>query len=48
MLNLRSPDEAGYLSDEQQSEAAGLQYACVPLKASEVDPALTEEAIQEI
>ena len=28
VLNLRSPDEPGFLSDEQQqAQAAGLQYA---------------------
>ncbi|MDZ7964683.1 MAG: sulfur transferase domain-containing protein [Nostoc sp. DedSLP03] len=49
VLNLRSPDEAGFLSDEQQqAEAAGLQYANVPLKPSEANQEQTELAIQEI
>lgn len=49
VLNLRSPDEAGYLSDEQQqAEAAGLEYASVPLKASEPNEELVEEALREI
>ncbi|QSJ18728.1 phosphatase [Nostoc sp. UHCC 0702] len=49
VLNLRSPNEAGFLSDEQQqAEAVGLQYANVPLKASESNQELTELAIQEI
>ncbi|MEH1939157.1 MAG: sulfur transferase domain-containing protein [Nostoc sp.] len=49
VLNLRSPDEAGFLSDEQQqAEAAGLQYANVPLKPSEPNQELTKLAIQEI
>ncbi|MEH1769663.1 protein tyrosine phosphatase family protein [Nostoc sp.] len=49
VLNLRSPDEAGFLSDEQQqAEAAGLQYANVPLKPSEPNQEQTELAIQEI
>ena len=49
VLNLRSPNEAGFLSDEQQqAEAVGLQYANVPLKASEPNQELTELAIQEI
>ncbi|MCW5316753.1 phosphatase [Nostoc sp. KVJ3] len=49
VLNLRSPDEAGFLSDEQQqAQAAGLQYANVPLKPSEPNQELTELAIQEI
>ncbi|MEH2047707.1 beta-lactamase hydrolase domain-containing protein [Nostoc sp.] len=49
VLNLRSPDEAGFLSDEQQqAQAAGLQYANVPLKPSEPNQEQTELAIQEI
>ena len=40
VLNLRSPQEAGGLPDEQQhAEAAGLEYANVPLS-----PAIAEEA----
>ncbi|MEH2396127.1 beta-lactamase hydrolase domain-containing protein [Nostoc sp.] len=35
VLNLPSPNEAGFLNDEQQqAQAAGLQYANVPLKPS--------------
>ena len=49
VLNLRFPDEAGFLSDEQQqAQAAGLQYANVPLKPSEANQEQTELAIQEI
>ncbi|ACC80518.1 beta-lactamase hydrolase domain-containing protein [Nostoc punctiforme] len=49
VLNLRSPDEPGFLSDEQQqAQAAGLQYANIPLKPSEANQELTEAAIQEI
>jgi uncharacterized protein (TIGR01244 family) len=49
VLNLRSPDEPGFLSDEQQqAQAAGLQYANIPLKPSEENQELTEAAIQEI
>ncbi|MEH2176525.1 beta-lactamase hydrolase domain-containing protein [Nostoc sp.] len=49
VLNLRSPNEAGFLSDEQQqAQAAGLQYANVPLKPSEANQEQTELAIQEI
>ncbi|QHG15495.1 sulfur transferase domain-containing protein [Nostoc sp. ATCC 53789] len=49
VLNLRSPDEPGFLSDEQQqAQAAGLQYANIPLKPSEVNQELTDAAIQEI
>jgi uncharacterized protein (TIGR01244 family) len=49
VLNLRSPDEAGFLSDEQQqAQAAGLEYANVPLKPTEANQQLTEQVIQEI
>lgn len=49
VLNLRSPNEAGFLNDEQQqAQAVGLQYANVPLKPSEPNQQLTELAIQEI
>ncbi|MEH1813216.1 MAG: sulfur transferase domain-containing protein [Nostoc sp.] len=49
VLNLRSPDEAGFLSDQQQqAQAAGLQYANIPLKPSEANQEQTELAIQEI
>ncbi|MEH2222087.1 beta-lactamase hydrolase domain-containing protein [Nostoc sp.] len=49
VLNLRFPDEAGFLSDEQQqAQAAGLQYANIPLKPSEANQEQTELAIQEI
>ncbi len=49
VLNLRSPDEVGFLSDEQQqAQAAGLQYANIPLKPSEANQEQTELAIQEI
>ncbi|MBN3924162.1 sulfur transferase domain-containing protein [Nostoc sp. NMS4] len=49
VLNLRSPDEAGFLSDEQQqAQAAGLEYANVPLKPTEPNQEQTELAIQEI
>lgn len=49
VLNLRSPNEPGFLSDEQQqAEAVGLQYACVPLEVSEPNQELVEEAIRKI
>lgn len=49
VINLRSPNEAGFVSDEQQqAQAVGLQYANVPLKPSEPNQELTELAIQEI
>ncbi|MBD6620660.1 phosphatase [Komarekiella sp. 'clone 1'] len=49
VINLRSPDEQGFLSDEQQqAEAAGLQYANVPLKPTEPNQELTKAALEEI
>lgn len=49
VLNLRSPDEGGFLSDEKQhSEAAGLQYANIPLRPSEPNQELVAEAVREI
>jgi uncharacterized protein (TIGR01244 family) len=49
VLNLRSPNESGFLSDEEQrANAAGLKYANVPLKPSEPNQELTAAAIQEL
>ncbi|MCC5634665.1 tyrosine-protein phosphatase [Nostoc sp. CHAB 5844] len=49
VLNLRSPDEAGFLNDEQQqAQKAGLEYANVPLKPSQANQELTELAIEKI
>jgi uncharacterized protein (TIGR01244 family) len=49
VLNLRFPDEAGFLTDEQQQvEAAGLEYANIPVKPSEANSELTQKAVQEI
>ncbi|MFH7029474.1 MAG: beta-lactamase hydrolase domain-containing protein [Heteroscytonema crispum UTEX LB 1556] len=49
VLNLRSPDEPGFLVDEQQqAEAAGLEYANIPLRPSEANQELTQAAIQQI
>ncbi|BAY15091.1 hypothetical protein NIES21_09060 [Anabaenopsis circularis NIES-21] len=49
VLNLRSPDEAGFLNDEQQqAEEAGLEYANIPLKPSQANQELTELAIEKI
>lgn len=45
VLNLRSPDELGYLKDEKQiAEALGLYYTNVPLKLE----AINEELITKI
>lgn len=49
VVNLRSPDEQGFLSDEQQkAEASGLQYANIPLKPTEPNQELTKAALEEI
>jgi uncharacterized protein (TIGR01244 family) len=49
VLNLRSADEVGFLSDEQQqAQAAGLKYAHVPLRPTEANQELTQKAIEEI
>lgn len=47
VLNLRSPDEAGVLSDEQQqAEAAGLAYSNVPLSNSNLSNGQVSEALE--
>ncbi|BAZ37061.1 glutathione S-transferase-like protein [Calothrix sp. NIES-4101] len=49
VLNLRSPNEPGFLEDEQQkAQTAGLEYANVPLIPADGNQNLTEEAIQQI
>lgn len=49
VINLRSPDEPGFLSDEeQQAQKAGLEYANIPLKSTEPNQELTKAALQEI
>jgi uncharacterized protein (TIGR01244 family) len=49
VVNLRSPDEADFLSDEQQqAEAAGLNYVNVPLNPKKADDELTAKVLKEI
>jgi uncharacterized protein (TIGR01244 family) len=49
VLNLRSPDEGGFLSDEGQlAEALGLQYVNIPVKPSEMNDELTGKVLQQI
>ena len=49
VVNLRDPNEAGALPDEQQqAEAAGLQYVNIPLKSTEANPELTAKVIAEV
>lgn len=49
IVNLRSPDETGTLTDEQQqAEAAGLQYVNIPVKPTEADANLTAKVVAEV
>ena len=49
VLNLRSPHESGALPDEQQhAEAAGLEYANVPLSSGVSDEAAVAEALSQL
>lgn len=49
VLNLRSPDELGFSTEEQQvAEALGLQYFHVPLKLEALDEALLTRILAEL
>jgi uncharacterized protein (TIGR01244 family) len=49
VLNLRSSEESGALPDEQQlAEAAGLEYANVPLSSSAPNEELVTKALSEL
>ncbi len=49
VLNLRSPQEEGFVSDEQQqAEAAGLKYVNLPVKPDGMSDELTDRVLQEI
>lgn len=49
VLNLRSPDEEGFLADErQQAESMGLHYVNIPVKVSALSEELTTEILQQI
>lgn len=49
VLNLRSPDEQGFVQDEQQQvEAAGLQYVNIPVKPNEMTDELTTQVLEQI
>lgn len=46
VLNLRSPDELGFFSDEQQvAESLGLHYVNLPLKLEVMDEALITQIL---
>lgn len=49
IVNLRSPDETGVLSDEQQqAEALGLKYVNVPLNPKEANEQLVGKVLLEL
>jgi uncharacterized protein (TIGR01244 family) len=49
VLNLRSPDEEGFVNDEpEQAKASGLDYANVPISPKETNPQVIEQVIQEV
>ncbi|MEH2115164.1 protein tyrosine phosphatase family protein [Nostoc sp.] len=49
VLNLRSPDEQGFISDEQQqAQALGLHYINIPVKPNEISDELTTEVLEQI
>ncbi|MGI8503013.1 MAG: beta-lactamase hydrolase domain-containing protein [Hassallia sp.] len=49
VLNLRSPSEEGFISDEQQqAEALGLHYINIPVKPNEISDELTTEVLKQI
>lgn len=49
VLNLRSPNEEGFLSDEQQqAENAGLKYVNIPVKPDGMSDELADQVLQQI
>ncbi len=49
VLNLRAPDEEGFMPDEeQQAEAAGLTYVNIPVKKEEISDEMTSQVLKEI
>ncbi|WP_413163691.1 beta-lactamase hydrolase domain-containing protein [Capilliphycus salinus ALCB114379] len=49
VLNLRSPQEEGFLTDEQQqAENAGLQYVNIPVQPDKMTDQLADQIIQQI
>jgi uncharacterized protein (TIGR01244 family) len=49
VLNLRSPSEEGFLSDEQQqAETGGLKYVNLPVKADGLSDELADQILQKI
>ncbi|MDX2243200.1 MAG: protein tyrosine phosphatase family protein [Leptolyngbyaceae cyanobacterium bins.302] len=49
VLNLRSPNEEGFLPDEQQqAETTGLKYVNIPVKPDGMSDELADQVLQEI
>ena len=49
VLNLRAPDEEGFMLDEgQRAEAVGLRYASIPVKKEKISDELTTSVLEEI
>ena len=49
VLNLRSPQEEGFLADEhEQAEAAGLNYVNVPVSPDNMSEELADKVLQQI
>ncbi|WP_026734599.1 beta-lactamase hydrolase domain-containing protein [Fischerella sp. PCC 9605] len=49
VMNLRSPDEKGFLADEeQQAKALGLHYVNIPVKVDTLTEEQTTEILKEI
>lgn len=49
VLNLRAPEEEGFLADEQeQAETAGLNYVNIPVRKTEISDDLTTRVLSEI
>jgi uncharacterized protein (TIGR01244 family) len=49
VLNLRSPNEEGFLSNEQQqAEKAGLKYVNIPVQPDGMSDELADQVLQEI
>ncbi|MCX7593835.1 MAG: protein tyrosine phosphatase family protein [Fischerella sp.] len=49
VMNLRSPDEKGFLADEeQQAKALGLHYVNIPVKVDTLTAEQTTEILKEI
>ncbi|MEA5594107.1 protein tyrosine phosphatase family protein [Rivularia sp. UHCC 0363] len=49
VLNLRAPDEKGFLKDEQQqAQSVGLEYTNIPLEVDTVNDELIDQILEQI